>query len=263
MSNVVKIAVTFLVLGLLWIAAFQDSTPEQAWALIADRMDARPAREILVIGNSRTSFNNMPSMLRHIADSAHSPQKFELFIVAPNGASFASLLSDPDLQQQAGKSWDDVIVQGESRGQSTRELSTSFISNGKKLLGQVHVRSGQPRLLVNWAYDPGLYERDDPSGRAEHYEMIQSAHLTLAKDAHAHLVNVGRVWEDMRQKMPNLVLTSDGNHPTPVASYFVALCLYADLSGQDVINAQWTPDGIDAETARRIRDIVSQDRSEL
>lgn len=263
MPRIAKIAVTLLVLGLLWVALFQDRSPGEAWALIGDKMDSRPVRRILVIGNSRTSANDMPGMLRHIADSAHDARKYALDVVAPDGASFESLSKDGDLRQEMGESWDDVIVQGESRGQSTPELASSFMANGQALLKAARPKSGKPRLVVNWAYDPSLYDKDDAGGRSEHYGMIQGAHANLARQADAHLVNVGRLWEDLHRKMPGLALTVDGNHPSLVASYFVALCLYSDLSGGDVIDANWVPDGISAELAGQVRAIVSQDRREL
>jgi hypothetical protein len=263
MPKIVKFAVAILFLGLCWVALFQDRSPAQAWALVSDRMDSRPARTILILGNSRTSANDMPDMLRHIADAAHDPQKYALTVIAPNGASFASLSKDEDVRQDVGQSWDDVIVQGESRGQSTPELASSFLADGQTLLKAAHPKTGKSRLLVNWAYDSSLYDKDDAGGRAEHYGMIQTAHLDLARRTDAHIVNVGRLWEDLHQKMPDLALTVDGNHPSPVGSYFVALCLYADLSGHDVGTVNWAPDGIAPDVASRVRAIVSQDRSEL
>ncbi len=263
MSKIVKIAVALLLLGLLWIALFQDRSPREAWALIGDRMDSRPARNILIVGNSRTSANDMPGMLRHIADSAHDPRKYALTVVAPDGASFESLSKDASVRQEMAKSWDEVIVQGESRGQSTPELAGSFMANGRALLKAAHPKDGKPRLIVNWAYDTSLYDKDDADGRADHYGMIQAAHLNLANQTNADRINVGRVWEDLRQKMPELALTVDGNHPSQVGSYFVALCLYADLSGHDVRDADWVPDGIAPEIANKVRAIVSQDRSAL
>jgi len=263
MPKVVKFGVAMAFLALCWIAAFQDRSPTEAWALIADRMDSRPPRTILMIGNSRMSTNNMPAMLKHIADSARDPQKYELTVVAPNGASFESLNQDENLHRDEGKRWDDVIAQGESRGQSTPVLINSFMANGQTILKATRPRTGKPRLIVNWAYDESLYAKDDPGGRAEHYASIQAVHANLARQADAHIVNVGRVWEDLRRKMPGVALTSDGNHPTPAASYFVALCLYADLSGREVTAINWAPEGISPEVASKVRAIVGEDRAEL
>jgi len=263
MSKFAKILIAKLVVLLAWIGIFQGRSPSEVLTIIADRLDSRPARTILIFGNSRTSSNHMPDMLRHIADAAHDPRKYELTVVAPNGASFESLSQDAGLRQDMGQSWDDVIAQGESRGQSTPELITSFMTNGQALLKAARPKAGKPRLIVNWAYDQSLYEKNDPGGRAEHYQSMQAIQLNLARQADAHIVNVGRVWEDLHEKMPDVALTTDGNHPTQVASYFVALCLYVDLSGQDVRDVNWAPFGITTEIATRVREIVSQDRSEL
>ncbi|WP_176593453.1 hypothetical protein [Sphingobium sp. EM0848] len=93
--------------------------------------------------------------------------------------------------------------------------------------------------------------------------MMQNAHRQLAAGTNARLVNVGKVWEFLHQSLPDLTLTSDSNHPTAAASYFLALCLYADLSGNDVSPIRWAPDEISEANAAKIREVVDQYRTDL
>jgi hypothetical protein len=88
-----SVFLALLICGLGW---FQFGQPLSAKALLAraeDNFDSRPARAILILGNSRTSFNDMPDMIRAMADSAHDPQKLEITLDAPNYGD--SLLKEP------------------------------------------------------------------------------------------------------------------------------------------------------------------------
>jgi hypothetical protein len=54
---------------------------------VLDAFDSRPEKPILVIGNSRSYFNDMTAMLRAIADSDSAPEKWSITLVAWGGAS--------------------------------------------------------------------------------------------------------------------------------------------------------------------------------
>jgi hypothetical protein len=257
--------------GSCWFEFAQDHSANELWQIARDQSDPRPARRILMLGNSRLYGNDMPGMLRHIADSARAPEKYEVTMIAPGGASFQSLSDDWRVEREVGQPWDDAVFQGESRGQSSTEQAANFMAAGANLIGSVHPRHARPLLIVNWAYDRALYtdadNRSDSSavdqGRADHYRMIQQAHDELARRTGAHAVNVGKVWEYLHANLPGVPLTTDGNHPTVAASYFVALCLYSDLSGGNVAAVQWAPDSLSPDNAAQIRELVDRYRADL
>jgi len=255
------IALALVLAGSSWFEFAQDRSLGELRQIVADQSDPRPARQILLIGNSRTYANNMPDMLRHIADSAGVPQKYQTLMIAYGGASFESLWNDWRVKREVARIWDDTIVQGESRGQSDPGQAASFMENGTRLIEELHPRAAHPSLIVNWAYDRSEYGNDE--GRAVHYHEIQDAHVDLARRTGAHAINVGEVWENLHADLPGVPLTIDGNHPTVAASYFVALCLYADLSGSSVARVQWAPDRVSPDDAAEIRRLVDQYRSEL
>lgn len=244
-----------------WFEFGQDHSLGELRQIIADRSDPRPARQILLIGNSRTYMNDMPAMLRQIADSAGAPQKYQTLMIAYGGASFHSLWDNWRVKRETAKAWDDAIVQGESRGQSDPDQAASFMADGTNLIKELHPHDLHPLLIVNWAYDRSEYPDDE--GRAAHYRMIQDAHADLARRTGARAVNVGKVWEFLHINLPGVPLTSDGNHPTVAASYFVALCLFANLSDNEVARVKWAPDGVSADDAAQIRRLVDQYRSAL
>lgn len=251
------LALALAVAGAAWFNFGQDSSATAFAQRSYDFADSRPTRSILIIGNSRTYFNNMPSMLREIADSAGSPAKFQVETSAKAGASFESLWADDRTKRLLGAGWDDIILQGESRAQSTEDSNKSFLAYGAKLAEASRLTQGRPRLVVNWAYDPSLYEGDiDGAGRANHLELIKSMHARLGSEADMATVRLAGLWEAVRQSHPSIKLTTDGNHPTVAGSYLFALALYANLSNSSVGGVTYAPNEIDPKDAKALRSAV-------
>jgi hypothetical protein len=223
-----------------------------------DAFDRRPARQILLLGNSRTFFHDMPNMVRQMADSAREAQKFEITLDAPPGASFEILWNDAATQSLLTRRWDDVILQPESRAESSPDLTASFEKYGAKLIEASHVASGSPRLVVNWIYGANSWDDGDPdgSGRAAQYAAVQSDTKSLGDRAGARLVNVGQLWSTIAANHPEIALTEDGNHPTLAGSYLFALLLYADLTRHDVAGVTYTPAQLDLRTVSILKQAV-------
>jgi hypothetical protein len=237
---------------------FHFGQPQTATALVAsagDAFDRRPARTVLILGNSRTYSHDMPDMIRLMADSAHDPQKLEITLDAQAGGTFETLWNDTHTQDLLRQRWDDVVLQAESRAQSSDDLGNSFQIYGGKLIEAVHPSDGQPRLVVNWPYDSKLWDDGDAdgSGRAALSAKIQSDTATLGARTGAHLVNVGRLWSYAEHDCPDIPLTEDGNHPSLAGSYLFALALYGDISGHDVGAVTYVPDGLDPAVAAKLR----------
>ena len=72
----------------LWFMVAQDGSAAALSQRTVDLLDSRPARSILIVGNSRTYYNDMPAMIREIADSAGSPAKFQIETSAKPGYYF-------------------------------------------------------------------------------------------------------------------------------------------------------------------------------
>jgi hypothetical protein len=219
---------------------------------MTDVFDPRPTKTLLVIGNSRTSQNNMPQMLRTIADADHYPEKIQFKMATVNGSTLETLWQTPRLQTLLSAQYDGAIVQGESRAQSTDELAKSYLAYGQKLLPAIKLRSGQLRLVVNWAYDPVLYQATS-ANRNEHLERMQYEQLLLAKRTGAKPLNIGLLWERVHAAQPQIVLTTDGNHPTVAGSYLFALLLYGDLSTHRVAKIKFVPKGVSEVDATALR----------
>ena len=225
-----------------------------------DAFDPRPVQTILVVGNSRTSQNDMPGMLRALADADHYARAIQFKMSTVNGSTFESQWATPRTQALLAQTWDGAIIQGESRGQSDADLAKSFMTYGNHILTAIHLHSGtRPLLVINWCYDPSLFEDyPDMPKRAELLNRMQTDQLRLAEKSNARPVNVGVIWERVREKLPTLALTTDGNHPTQAATYLLAVALYSDLSGHDVRNNAYAPKGLDPAIASALRREVQE-----
>lgn len=245
---------------LTWFSFGQDGSAAALSQRAADIVDGRPARTILIVGNSRTYFHHMPSMLREIADSAGSPAKYQVETSALPAYDFEKHWSDGRTRRLLGAGWDDVVLQGASGEQWNPRLEENFVDYGTKLAGLAKLNSGRPRLVVNWAYDPSIYEREfkgmGSEAREYHLEHIKAAHARLGSEANLSRINMAGLWESVRRSQPSIRLTMDGNHPTVAGSYLYALAIYANLSNGQVATVTYVPDGLEPESAKALRDAV-------
>lgn len=245
---------------IIWFCSFQDSSAAALSQRARDLLDSRPTRTVLIVGNSRTFRNDMPAMLREIADSAGSQSKFEIESSAYPAATFKTHWNNGRTKRLLGAGWDDVILQPESAAQACRQCNEEFLEYGPKLATAAKLTRGRPRLVVGWPYDPNLY--DDPSyvgvgfGRPQHLALLKEMHAKLASEAQLGRINVAGPWEAIRLSRPSIKLTSDGNHPTMAGTYLYALAAYAQLSNGPVAGVTYAPDGIDADDAKAIREAV-------
>ena len=255
MRNIVTFLIACLIAGLGWFVLNQPMTPHAAWLKVVDLFDERPSRRILLVGNSRTYFNDMPGMLRAIADAEGEPNKFQIKMEAFGGATFESHWNNPKTQAALTETWDDAIFQTESGTQVNEASEQSFRRFGKLLVNAVKLKGSQPRIVVNWGYGPEIFSDGDPDGieRATYSQKIQRSTAEFCEDTNAVPVNVGSAWARVTREHPEIRLTEDGNHPTVAGSYLYALVLYAELTKRSVSDATFTPNGLDPEVAATLR----------
>lgn len=249
-----------LLIGLCWFQFGQDGSAFAVSQRAADLFEQRPTTTLLIVGNSRTFYNDMPSMLRRLANSRDSRSTIEVETATAPGASFQDHWSDSKTKRLLAAGWDEVILQGESRAQSSREQNELFQSYGEKLATIAQVNGGRPTLLANWPYDPEHF-RDYPAyDRPQQLAWVHHIHYRLARDAQTKLLNLADLWETVRTDHPELKLTVDGNHPSLAGSYLYALAVYTFVTNEPVGRLSYAPDGLapaDAATLRTEVDAFS------
>ena len=222
-----------------------------------DLFDARPSQSVLIIGNSRTYFHDMPDMVRAIADSAHAPVRYAITPKAWAGASFEQAWNSADVRRLLTRHWDHVVLQSESWAAGTPDNEAGFFTYGQELLSAANASRSPAAVIVNWGYGEELFHGTAPHPRADFIDRTEADTRRLAGDEGAGTIDTSAVWEDVRASDPQMPLYEDGNHPTVYGSYLSALMIYGFVSGADVTQVTWRPAGVDEASAREIRRIVA------
>lgn len=174
---------------------------------------------ILFIGNSYTSRNDLPSLVRMLAAGAGIARPVATELIAFGGASLAAHwnrgMAQALLEQ---RQWDAVVLQD----QSTRALRApaSLHEYGKRFADMAQATGATPFLYLPWARE------NDPGSQA----AITSSHEGLARDTGAVPVPVGPAWQRLRAiaSAPRLY-DADGSHPSLAGSYLSACVFCATL----------------------------------
>ena len=249
-----RLVILAALLGFLtWFQFGQDSSMPATVQRIADLAEARPVRSVLIVGNSRSYFNDMPGMLRKLANSRASAINLEIETSMIPGGSFEMHWSHGRTKRLLGDGWDEVILQGESGAQTSREQAFRFQGFGAELAGISRVREGKPTLVVNWPYDRSVFRDYEGYDRAEHLAFLSRTNSELAQHAHLKRINLAGLWESVKTRHPSLAMTTDGNHPTLAGSYLYALAIYAHVTGQPVSALDYVPYGLDQDVAKELR----------
>jgi hypothetical protein len=259
MSSILRVLVLLAAVVLIFVAVPTVRPPfEHALQTGLDYFDKRPATRVLIIGNSRTYYHDMPFMVREIADSAHSPVRYVITTLAWGGASFEEMWKDSEVQGLLRRRWDQVVLQAESRAHLDAATNSSFQTYGEKLISAA-ASSGSPvALIVNWGYGESAYVGLPQGNRERYIAFIETNHRALAARTGASLIETCEVWEEVHAAEQSLPLWEDGNHPTIDGSYLSALMIYGFLSEDGVGKATFRPGGVDEKAARIIKGLVAQ-----
>ncbi len=258
-----KLRITILV-GLLIGALFMG--PQSRFGLqrtaqqALDLFDRRPRLSVLMVGNSRTYYHDMPIMVRRIADSTYSPKLYDVSMLAWGGATFEQNWNDANVRHALQHPWSLVVLQGESRASLSPENRFSFDAYGRDLIFAAK-RAGSPvAIIVNWGYGAPIFDHAPSTefAQARYVDALQVDHGRLAGDTGADLINTGEVWRRVQSAAPSLVLYEDGNHPSVAGSYLSALMIYAFISGRSVADVTFRPSGVDEKDAVVLRDSVDR-----
>lgn len=251
---------TAVIAGLSWFQFVNTASARDTARNAADLFDPRPASDVLFIGNSRLFTNDLPSMVRAVADSAGAPVKYRVRMWALPGLRLEDHARNKSVQRLLGQRWDRVVLQAQSaESMMGEEWRASFLANGRALVGRARAGGSPASLVVNWTYgEEEFREREAPEGaRTYVHGMIQRDHRLLARESGADLINVGAAFRRVETAEPAIDLIPDGNHPSQQGTYVYALMVYAHLSGADVRSVRYVPEGVSEAEARVLREIVA------
>ena len=195
---------------------------------------------VLFIGNSLTSSNNLPGIVAEMADAAGA-QKFGYRIVAGGNMSLEDhWAGGAALSEIRGYDWDFVVMQ---QGPSSLPENQAHLRHWTaRFAAEIRAAGATPALYMVW---PAEANR---SG----FDAVVRSYTLAADTAGALLLPAGAAWLAAWEADPELPLYgADAFHPSRMGSYLAALVIYGGLYDTDVaeIPARLPGVGIDLNSA--------------
>ena len=203
---------------------------------------------VLFVGNSLTSVNGMPSLVRQLAQSDGNAQPLFVVQYTRDGGTLQQASRDKRLTRLLREvRWDYVVLQEQSEipafplAVRQRLMDTSV----SVLVRKIRSAGGRPVLFMTWGYRGGdrRYRADDTYWAMQ--ERLEQGYREVAAATHAAVAPVGVAWADAVGRQPDISLWArDGKHPSKAGSYLAACVFYALLSGQHESTASSFTGGI-------------------
>ncbi|NLE67883.1 MAG: SGNH/GDSL hydrolase family protein [Lentisphaerae bacterium] len=211
----------------------------------------KPVRA-LFIGNSHTSYNNLPHMIAELAKAGGRPL-FAYAMETPGGCTFEKHWQDGKAAERiAAGGWDFVVLQEQSLMPLTN--ATSMAVYAEKLDGEIKKQGARTLLYQTWA------RQNTPERQAE----LSRVYLDLGRKLEAAVAPVGMAWERALKANPNCGLhRPDKNHASKAGTYLAACVFYAVIYG---VSPEGLPGGIadlDDGEARPLQAIAWQTVQQL
>lgn len=278
----------FLILAVTW----QFLAPNNILALLFPPDLERDADiRLLFIGNSFTSFNNLPELSRQILLRMPEYDDVTVAMVAPGGYRIVQHTADAlDAEADTAlrtflvdgspemRAWDAVLVQGQSQimGFTNEQASKANLLNALPQLAEtIQNNESDIMLMMTWGYAFGVGSNSnrypDFLTMSENLMWGYNDARTRLNEAgiNAYVSPIGLGWRVVYQDMLNRgedpladdsyfrrLYVEDNQHPALAGSYLSAHIFIASYTGLSIVDNLFVPRGLDAEYASYLREIA-------
>jgi hypothetical protein len=249
-----------LYVGLVQIGLIKNPLAPAVSGDVALAASETPGLRVLFVGNSFTSRNGMPELVRELA--AGDPGGRPIFAVqyAANGWRLKAAADDDGLAELLRDvRWDVVILQEASRIPSlpavVRRRETEPFAHA--LDARIERTGAETLLFMTWGYEDG----DQANVPDDTFELMQArlelGYEDLGEMLSAPVAPVGSAWAEAVRGDAELELWGwDGQHPSRLGSYLTACVFYAVLTGRDPTSSRFTA-GLDEGDARYLQRVAA------
>ena len=217
----------------------------------------------LFVGNSYTYVNNLPGVIKEIANS--NGHQFYHQSHTPGGATFSQHASNSNLQNQLNEEeWDYVILQGQSQNPSfpPNQVASEVYPFAESLCNDIRMANtcSNPLFFMTWGRENGDTQNCQFYEPLCTYEGMQDrlieSYTEMAEMNNSLLAPVGIAWKNLRANYPTINLySSDGSHPSIHGTYLSACLFYSILFTESPVNS-YIPDGITPSDAVLIQEVA-------
>jgi len=197
--------------------------------------------KVLFIGNSYTSFNNLPGLVAALAEAAGG-RKIETAKHTPGGCTFQRHFEGKRAVELIGqKKWDFVVLQEQSMMPVVYPKQMHQFA--RKLHSEIEKRGAKTVFFLTWARQHKPKMQDG----------LNEAYFGIARELGAAVAPVGPAWKNALAADGKLALhRSDKSHPNAAGSYLAACVFYATLM-------QRSPVGLPASPTRGSKTLMKLD----
>ncbi len=207
---------------------------------------------VLFVGNSYTSFNNLPSLFQDLSTSLGKTVSVDS--KTNGGYTFQSHANDAVTYQKMNSAeWDYVVLQAQSQEPSFpyAQVNSQTLPYAMRLADSAQTTSecSQALFFMTWGRENGDPQWDSINTFDKMNGRLRNAYLRFADSADASVAPVGVAWKYVRDNHPSISLyTADGSHPKPAGSYLAACTFYASIFHESPEGSTFLG-GVDAPTA--------------
>jgi hypothetical protein len=188
----------------------------------SDPYPAGSTVRVLFVGNSLTSTNDLPGLVRSLAQ-AGGAVAIETRDVSQGGYSIEDHWATAESRDALAEGgWDVVVLQ---QGPSALpESRVNLIEWAGTWADAIRAQGGTPALYMVWP------ER----ARLSAFDSVSTSYRRAAQQADARLYPAGDAWQAAWRRDPTLALYGpDDFHPSVMGSYLAALVIYRGITGRD------------------------------
>ena len=223
-------------------------------------------KKVLFIGNSYTSYNNLPKMVADAAKTtgdtliydSQTVGGYSLKVHSQNATVYSKMRSN---------TWDFVTIQAQSQEPSfgLNQVRTETFPYAKILADSIRSTNScaKPLFYMTWGRKNGdpqncqfvswlcTYEGMDDS--------LASRYIYMANVNEGMISPVGRVWRYIRSNNPTIELyDTDGSHPSAAGSYIAMCAFYTTIFHKDptAITFNYTIKAADAKIIRAAAKLI-------
>lgn len=210
-------------------------------------IQGQTTKKVLFLGNSYTAVNNLPLMVKNMANSSGDIIIYDSH--TPGGYRFINHASDAtSLSKINSEDWDYVVLQAQSQETSLSEaqMQAEVYPYAESLSNAIRANNecSQPLFYMTWGRENGdatnCASRPWVCTYEEMDDVIKTTYIFMAESNAAELTAVGAVWRYIRENHPSIDLYSaDGSHPSLAGSYAAACAFYTMIYKKDPSSVSW------------------------
>ena len=267
--TILTMAVIFYGIGLPSPPGKPNASPKIADLRYIDANTKDDAKNlnILFIGNSYTSYNDMPGMILKIAEAdPENTYNIHIQSITIGGALLKDHWNNINTHKIIdGYDWDFIVLQQQSVWalydntiKSTRDHVGKFVKKAKEKQANIV-------LYETWLRQPNSKWYSAPFSMASKnptymHRQIRQHTARIARTNDIVYAPVGEYWYNTLQTNPEINLyMPDGSHPNKTGSFLTALVFYKYLTGNPMERSSYIPEDVTEPQATIIKSLVAQE----